>query len=191
MKHSNSKLNRKFSRKSFITLNDNFNLYDEFFQQHRTLLFKHLCLMVQVNLKRRSGNTCFLLVFLKKKKSTCNLECVIMTSIVLKFRYSLLHHFIHLRHQSSYLYPILIEFPMQSNSVVSSLISALLTCLSLLPKSGLCLSADMKLTSTVLQSDHTDVLPAPHRTYAPADHLSVWLAGSNQRKWPHELAGCI
>lgn len=98
------------------------------------------------------------------KKATCNLQCVIMTSIVLKFRYSLLHHFIHLQHQSSCLYPILTEFPMQSNSVVSSLISALLTCLSLLLKSGLCLSADMKLTSTVLQSDHTDVLPAPHRT---------------------------
>lgn len=87
-----------------------------------------------------------------------------MTSIVLKFHYSLLHHFIHLQHQSSCLYPILIEFPMQSNSVVSSLISALFSSRDKQVRSGLCLSADMKLTSTVLQSDHTDALPAPHST---------------------------
>lgn len=74
MKHSNSRVNiENFQGKALLREMTILTFTMIFFQQHKLCSWSTLCLMVQVNLRSRSGNTCFLLVYFEKKK-TKNLQ---------------------------------------------------------------------------------------------------------------------
>lgn len=146
--------------------------------------------MVEVNSKRRSGNTCFLLcVFFFKsnlQSKVCNL-----TPIVVKFQYSLLHHFTHLQHRSPGLYPVFTKSSTESNSMACPhCFGACLTwliCLPLTLKRHLCRSAATRLTSTFLTPECTELLPVLRTTYAPTDHPLIRPVVSNHRKQAQDL----
>lgn len=93
--------------------------------------------------------------FFLKKGATCNLECAIVTSIALQFQYSLCITQSTCNTDLLVSNPSLQNFPCKLRGIFSAQCSS-----HLIVYPQYSLSADMKLTSTVLQPDHTDVLPA-------------------------------
>lgn len=126
MKHSNSRLDTENFQGKALLPETTILTFTMIFSTAQTVLLEHLCLMARVNLKRRSGDTCFLLVYLRKKRATCNRKYVIVPSLVVKFHYSLLHHFTHSQ-PSPCLYPIPVGFPVPSKPMEPWPLGALFT----------------------------------------------------------------
>lgn len=144
------------------------------FQQRRTLLFGHLCLMVQANFKRRSNNTFpdgFSFFFkgnLRSRVCNCDFNC----SSASIFPSASLDPLVTLN-------PLSLTHPCRishANSLVSSVPSALLTWL-FIPSIASVWSSPQQFSNAI------------QVCFLPSQHLSTWRSPStatrlNQRKWP-------